>query len=181
MAFPERLIISYRIILNSILRSGSGDDTWWTSLDSDKATVFELYAGRGASEQFHSEIKTDLDLERLPCAKFATNSLVLSLAGLCLQYVAHHRPVRPSRSGFSGPPSGQTPPNTHRHSGDNVHGRSAHQDGQKPQASIWQALPWIQCFSVALQAILNRLRARVAKPFFQRADSRFAILLSNNF
>ena len=81
MAFPERLIISYRIILNSILRSGSGDDTWWTSLTSDEATVIELYAGRGASEQFHSEIKTDLDVERLPSGKFATNSLVLSLAG----------------------------------------------------------------------------------------------------
>ncbi|WP_278342314.1 transposase, partial [Parageobacillus thermoglucosidasius] len=29
------------------------------------------------SEQFHSEIKTDLDLERLPAGKFATNNLVL--------------------------------------------------------------------------------------------------------
>lgn len=54
---------------------------WWTSLDLPGKTVIELYAGRGESEQFHSEIKTDLDMERLPSGKFATNSLVLSLAG----------------------------------------------------------------------------------------------------
>ncbi|MDH3348448.1 MAG: transposase, partial [Desulfobulbaceae bacterium] len=36
----------------------------------------------GLSEQFHSEFKTDLDLERLPSGKFATNSLVMSVAAL---------------------------------------------------------------------------------------------------
>lgn len=54
---------------------------WWTSLKLSEETVIELYAGRGAREHFHSEIKTDLDVERLPSGKFATNSLVLSLAG----------------------------------------------------------------------------------------------------
>jgi len=53
---------------------------WWTSL-SKPEEVIALYEGRGKSEQFHSEIKTDLDLERLPSGKFATNSLVLSLGG----------------------------------------------------------------------------------------------------
>jgi hypothetical protein len=43
--------------------------------------VIELYRDHGTSEQFHSEIKTDLDLERLPAGKFATNDLVLH-AGL---------------------------------------------------------------------------------------------------
>jgi len=33
-------------------------------------------------EQFHSEIKSELDLERLPSGKFATNSLVLHLGML---------------------------------------------------------------------------------------------------
>jgi hypothetical protein len=54
---------------------------WWTSLSNPEEAI-ELYKGRGKSEQFHSEIKTDLDLERLPSGKFATNSLVLSLGGL---------------------------------------------------------------------------------------------------
>jgi len=31
------------------------------------------------SQQFHSEFKTDLDLERLPSGKFATNALVMAL------------------------------------------------------------------------------------------------------
>jgi len=36
----------------------------------------------GTSEQFHSEFKTDMNLERLPSGKFATNALIMSLAGL---------------------------------------------------------------------------------------------------
>ena len=31
------------------------------------------------SKQFHSEVKTDMDLERLPSGKFATNALILEL------------------------------------------------------------------------------------------------------
>jgi len=35
-----------------------------------------------SSEQFHSEFKTDLDIERLPSGKFATDDLVLACAVL---------------------------------------------------------------------------------------------------
>lgn len=55
---------------------------WWTSLDISNEEVIKLYDGRGTSEQYHSELKTDLDLERLPSGKFATNQLVLSCAML---------------------------------------------------------------------------------------------------
>jgi hypothetical protein len=41
--------------------------------------VQKLYHDHGTSEQFHSELKTDLDLERLPSGKFATNAIVLAL------------------------------------------------------------------------------------------------------
>jgi len=54
-------------------------NTWWTSLKLPAKEVIALYHAHGTSEQFHSEIKTDLDLERLPSGKFATNALVLSL------------------------------------------------------------------------------------------------------
>jgi hypothetical protein len=54
-------------------------NTWWTSLKLPAKVVIELYHAHGTSEQYHSEIKTDLDLERLPSGKFATNALVLSL------------------------------------------------------------------------------------------------------
>jgi hypothetical protein len=57
-------------------------DTWWTSLSARQASpaqVIELYCQHGTSEQFHSELKSELDLERLPSGKFATNALLLSL------------------------------------------------------------------------------------------------------
>jgi len=57
-------------------------DTWWTSLGPRTASaeeVIELYHQHGTSEQFHSELKTEMDLERLPSGKFATNALMLAL------------------------------------------------------------------------------------------------------
>jgi hypothetical protein len=55
---------------------------WWTSLYLLEKEIIKLYQDHGTSEQFHSEFKTDMDLERLPSGKFATNSLIMSLAGL---------------------------------------------------------------------------------------------------
>lgn len=54
-------------------------NTWWTSLKLSAAEVIALYHAHGTSEQFHSEIKSDMDLERLPSGKFATNAAMLSL------------------------------------------------------------------------------------------------------
>jgi hypothetical protein len=54
-------------------------ETYWTSLKAEANTVIELYRAHGTSEQFHSELKTDLDLERLPSGKFEANELVLLL------------------------------------------------------------------------------------------------------
>ena len=52
---------------------------WWTSLAVQEAEIIELYKDHGTHEQFHSEIKTDIDLERLPSGKFATNEAILQL------------------------------------------------------------------------------------------------------
>ena len=54
-------------------------ESWWTSLKLPAKEVIGLYHSHGTSEQFHSEIKSDMDLERLPSGKFATNALILSL------------------------------------------------------------------------------------------------------
>lgn len=54
-------------------------ETYWTSLKHPAAEVIKQYHNHGTSEQFHSEIKTELDLERLPSGKFKTNNLVLHL------------------------------------------------------------------------------------------------------
>lgn len=58
---------------------------WWTSLPEalvNEEQIIALYRAHGTSEQFHSEFKTDLDIERLPSGKFATNDLVLACAVL---------------------------------------------------------------------------------------------------
>jgi hypothetical protein len=55
-------------------------NTWWTSLKHAPVKIIELYHKHATSEQFHSELKSDMDLERLPSGKFATNSLILILA-----------------------------------------------------------------------------------------------------
>jgi len=53
---------------------------WWTTLDQPEAEIIKLYQDHGTSEQFHSEFKSDLDIERLPSGKFDTNDLVLGMA-----------------------------------------------------------------------------------------------------
>jgi hypothetical protein len=55
---------------------------WWTSLDVPEEEVVALYQGHGLCEQYHSEIKTDMDLERFPSGKFTTNQLVMACAAI---------------------------------------------------------------------------------------------------
>ena len=88
--FRERDGKLYRVVFEVIQRTIAADgqrllvpeidiSTWWTSLKLPAKKVIELYHQHGTSEQFHSELKTDMDLERLPSGKFATNALMLSL------------------------------------------------------------------------------------------------------
>jgi len=81
---------------------------WTTTLPGagfDEASVIALYADHATHEQFHSEFKSDMDLERLPSGKFDTNYLVCQLAAVALnllrlmgQYSLHgpHSPLRHS-------------------------------------------------------------------------------------
>lgn len=59
-------------------------ESYWTSLPNSPEEIIELYHDHGTSEQFHSELKTDLDLERFPSGKFKTNDLILHLG--CFTY-----------------------------------------------------------------------------------------------
>ena len=54
-------------------------ETWWTNLGDPDEEIIRLYHAHGECEQFHSEVKTDIDLERLPSGKFTTNALILEL------------------------------------------------------------------------------------------------------
>ena len=53
---------------------------YWTSLELPPEEVIALYHAHGTCEQFHSELKSDIGLERFPSGKFATNAHVLSCA-----------------------------------------------------------------------------------------------------
>ncbi len=52
---------------------------YWTSLTASPDDVLPWNPDHGTMEQYHSEVKTDMELERLPSGKFATNPLVLQL------------------------------------------------------------------------------------------------------
>jgi hypothetical protein len=85
----KEIRIVFQVVERTILSNGQTlllpeieVDTYWTSLPDPEKDIIRLYHEHGTSEQFHSELKTDLDLERLPSGKFATNNLVLHLAAL---------------------------------------------------------------------------------------------------
>lgn len=59
----------------------------WTTTLPQKFTmqdIVDLYKDHATHEQFHSEFKTDMDLERLPSGKFDTNFLVCALAAVAM-------------------------------------------------------------------------------------------------
>ena len=55
-------------------------NSWWTNLNCSAEKVIELYHDHATSEQFHSELKHDMDVERLPSGKFAVNRIVFAVA-----------------------------------------------------------------------------------------------------
>ena len=59
----------------------------WTTTLPQKFTmqdIIDLYKDHATHEQFHSEFKTDMDLERLPSGKFDTNFLVCTMAAVAM-------------------------------------------------------------------------------------------------
>lgn len=65
-------------------------NTFWTNLCEDAEEIIKLYHDHSTSEQFHSELKSDMDVERLPSSNFDTNSLILLLSMLafnCLRTI----------------------------------------------------------------------------------------------
>ena len=86
--------IPVRIVVDAIRRTSKPDGQillmpeyeckrYVTSLqEASEEDIIELYHLHATSEQFHSEIKTDMDIERLPSGKFSTNEIVLGLGGM---------------------------------------------------------------------------------------------------
>ena len=55
-------------------------NSWWTNLDCTAEKVIELYHGHATSEQFHSELKHDMGVERFASGKLAVNKILLGIA-----------------------------------------------------------------------------------------------------
>jgi hypothetical protein len=79
-------------------------NTYWTNLPCVPAQIIGLYHDHGTSEQFHSELKSDLGVEQLPSGKFCVNQIVLLCAMLAFNVLrsigqeviarAHLAPIR---------------------------------------------------------------------------------------
>jgi len=52
-------------------------EVYWNSLNLRADIVEEQYHKHGTSEQYHSEFKSDLDMERLPSGKFSSNYTIM--------------------------------------------------------------------------------------------------------
>jgi len=90
-ANPVRRV--YRLVERTIDKHGNALllpeyvlEGWTTTLPSqfEPAQIIALYCDHATHEQFHSEFKTDMDLERLPSGKFDTNYLVCQLAAVAM-------------------------------------------------------------------------------------------------
>ena len=85
-ASPLRIefeVVERRVVKGEVLLFPQIDvETFWTILSVGPGEVIELYHDHGTSEQYHSELKTDMDLERLPSESFELNALVLLLGML---------------------------------------------------------------------------------------------------
>lgn len=83
------LPIVYRVVRRSIDKHGQpllidelSVETYWTNLGEAPQDIIELYHDHGTSEQYHSELKSDLNLERFPSQSYAVNTLILQLGAL---------------------------------------------------------------------------------------------------
>lgn len=101
----------YRVTVRTIDRHGVPylipdveAEVYWTNLYEDPDTIIDLYHDHGSSEQFHSELKSDMNVERLSSGKLAVNSLLLHIARIAFntlrligQSALHYREKLPYR------------------------------------------------------------------------------------
>jgi len=108
-----------------------------TSLGEAPEQVIRRYQRPDTHEQFHSEIKTDLDLDRLPAGKFDGHDLILHLGMLaynCLRLLGQR--------GLTGAPSHrcaspEAPPPEDRAAGNPVPGGAVYSERPATLARLW--------------------------------------------
>ena len=63
---------------NTLLFPDIEVNLYWTNLAEDAQTIVSLYKDHGTSEQYHSEIKSDLNFEKLASGKYRVNKMLLA-------------------------------------------------------------------------------------------------------
>jgi len=83
------LDIAFEVIERKIDREGNKllipeieVNSWWTNLAAEAETIIAVYHDHGTMEQYHSEFKNDIGLERFPSGKYEVNKTILTL-GMC--------------------------------------------------------------------------------------------------
>jgi hypothetical protein len=81
--------VVFEVIERTIDRNGQAllvpeieANTFWSNVKEKAGTVIALYHDHGTMEQYHSEIKTDMNLERFPSGKYGVNQIILHI-GMC--------------------------------------------------------------------------------------------------
>ena len=85
MKTPVRQV--FRVVERSVLADGTpllmpklDAEVWYANLEFETpAEIMALYCDHGTSEQYHSEFKGEIGLERLPCGDLAANKKVMLL------------------------------------------------------------------------------------------------------
>ena len=131
-------------------------ETFWTNMYENPETVIELYHDHGTSEQFHSELKTDMGIERLPSGKFVVNAIVLKLAMLSFNIL---RFIGQSALGFkeSLPYKIASKRKRLRKVIDDLIRVAVKivQHARQTCIRLWEKDPWYECFSHVYQLCCN--------------------------
>lgn len=92
----EELLVPISIVLTEKTTDKQGQtylipeielDVYWNTLKLTAEQAEELYHQHGTSEQYHSEFKTDLDMERLPSGKFSSNYIFMLFGMLAFNFL----------------------------------------------------------------------------------------------
>ena len=102
---------------------------WWSSLDGAMVDVIELYKHHGTHGQFHSEIKTDLDLEQVRHQRRGRAS-----GRVRLQLPAPDRATGADQRALADPPPGQAPAHQDGAAGSHVPGGEVRRTRPSPGA-----------------------------------------------
>ena len=85
----QALSCVYRVTRRSIDKRGQAllideiaVESYWTNLGESPEDVIKLYHDHGTSEQFHSELKSDMGIERFPSRSYEVNKLFLALGAI---------------------------------------------------------------------------------------------------